>query len=302
MRTLLGLSAVVLAFAIGTGCNSDDSSEGQGDQEQLGSSSGGEASTSSSSSSGAGASSSSSSGGSSGAAVTESCTATFVWLQKDAYKETGGRTTDMWPPHTTTSLEIACDGSVLSAAFMANHGSEPGSKDAAGNPLLEETRRLQIPGSRTQLAQLLDTYKSCECEPASFLSMDSLDQDLVSDLLGRFTELIEGDTVSCPDGSKADLVTALQAQDFESALVIVPTCTWPGPDGTPAASLSEALSAAIAATGSGNALDDYHVCNNDAKLQADLVAGFASNGAITACPRNADTCKGPMWLYNPNAP
>src|SRR5262245_29962560 len=38
----------------------------------------------------------------------ETCTATFRWLQKDAYKNTGGRSTALWPPHTTTVLDVQC--------------------------------------------------------------------------------------------------------------------------------------------------------------------------------------------------
>lgn len=294
MRTLLGLSVVPVIFVLAAGCSSDEPKDTADDQSEIETSSSSSGAVSSSSSSGG--SSSSSGGSSSGAA--ERCKATFVWLQKDAYKETGGRTTDLWPPHTTTTLAVECDGAAVASAFMANHGSEPGSKDAEGNDFLAETRRVEVNGTRAELTELLGTYQGCECEPESFLSMNSLDQDVVADLLGEFTTLIEGDTVTCPDDTKDDLVTALNAQDFESALVIVPTCTWPGPDGNPAQTLSDALQTVIATT--GGVLDDFHVCNNDAKLQADLVTGFQTGGAITACPRNTDTCKGPMWFYNPN--
>lgn len=287
MRTSFGLSAVALTFVLAAGCGGDDLPESADDRSEIetGSSSGGETS------------SSSSSGGSSG--NEELCKATFVWLQKDAYKETGGRTTDLWPPHTTTALSIQCDGNVAETAFMANHGSEPGSKDAKGNDFLAETRRLEVTGTRTQLTELLATYRACECEPAAFLSMNSLDQNVVADLLGEFTALIEGPNVSCPGNTKDELVTALDTQDFESALLIVPTCTWPGADGTPAETLTEALQVVLAST--GDVLDDFHVCNNDAKLQADLVTRFQSGGVIAACPRDTDTCKGPMWFYDPNA-
>ena len=38
--------------------------------------------------------------------VTESgCEARFLWLQKDAYRSTAGRSFDFWPAHTTTQLE-----------------------------------------------------------------------------------------------------------------------------------------------------------------------------------------------------
>ena len=35
------------------------------------------------------------------AAPDDSCTATLHFLQKDAYKDGAGRSSDLWPPHTT---------------------------------------------------------------------------------------------------------------------------------------------------------------------------------------------------------
>lgn len=302
MRTLLGFSVGSFVMVLlAAGCGGDEAADPNDDDDKLqssSSSSSGDEATSSSSGGSSSSSSSSSSGGSSGAA--EACSVKLVWLQKDAYKETGGRTTDAWPPHTTTTLEITCDGTAVGSAFQANHGSEPGSKDLNGRDFLDVTKELTVEGTRAELEQLLATYRTCECEPDSFLSMNSLDQTVVEDLLEEFIGLVQEDDVVCQGATtKDDLVAALQAQNFEAALPLVPQCVFPGADGTPVDTLNEALELAISAT--SNTLDDYHVCNNDAVLQANLVEGFLASGTIGTCDRQSAVCKGPLWLYDPNA-
>ena len=295
MRPLLALpaSSLVLALLV-SACGGDEAAAPNDDDGALqtsSSSSSGEPTTSSSSSS-SGAVASSSSG------AVETCKATFTWLQKDAYKETGGRTVNAWPPHTTTTLAVTCNDQPVDSAFQANHGSEPGSKDAAGRDFLDPVHAVSVPGTRAQLTQLLDVYRTCECEPESFLSMNSLNQTVVEDLLSEFVTLVDDGATTCTgDTTKADLVSALQAQDFEAALLLVPECTFPGADGTPVDTLNEALTLAIAST--GNVLADYHVCNNDAVLQASLVTSFQSTGTIGTCDRTSAACKGPLWMYDP---
>ena len=109
----------------------------------------------------------------------EVCEATFRVLQKDAYKETAGRSSDLWPPHTTTVLEVTCDGEAVDGGFEANHGTEPGQTDANGDVILVEVGTYSAPGTREELELLLETYATCDCESTTeFLSLDSLQGDL----------------------------------------------------------------------------------------------------------------------------
>jgi hypothetical protein len=49
----------------------------------------------------------------------------------------------------------------------------------------------------------------------------------------------------------------------------------------------------------GGTLDEYHVCNNDAKRQAMAWEGFAASGDVKACDNTQAVCKGPGFLYAP---
>ncbi len=230
-------------------------------------------------------------GGDGGSA--EVCAATFRVLQKDAYKETAGRSSELWPPHTTTVLEVVCDGEAVDGAFQANHGTEPDAVDAAGDVILVEAATFSAAGSRAELLDLLDAYSTCDCDDETdFLSLDSLQGDLAADLLDTVGGYLQAN-LTCPDDSLGDLLTALQDGDFETALVIFPTCEWVGgasfEDG-----LSEAFAELLDAT--GEALADYHVCNNDAAVQKGLFDAFVSDGSL-ACPGGA-ICQGPLWFYS----
>ncbi len=46
-------------------------------------------------------------------------------------------------------------------------------------------------------------------------------------------------------------------------------------------------------------LDDYHVCNNDALLQAKLMEQFVATGEVVACDADDPICHGPAWFYTP---
>lgn len=222
----------------------------------------------------------------------ETCTATFRVLQKDAYKETAGRSSDLWPPHTTTVIEVACDGEVIDEVFQANHGTAPGDVDAAGDVILVEQATYEAVGTRAELGDLLDAYLACSCESETeFLSLDSLQGELAEGLLGTVIGYVETN-LTCPGTTLDDLVAALEMGDVETATAIFPTCTWAG--GTSfEAGLSEAFAEIVAET--GELLADYHVCNNDAAVQMALFDRFAADGSL-ACARG-DACRGPLWLY-----
>lgn len=232
--------------------------------------------------------------GGGGGGAEESCAATLRMLQKDAYKESAGRSSELWPPHTTTVLEIVCNGAPVDDASQANHGTEPTATDAAGDIILVETATFTAAGSRAELTALLDAYRGCDCEDTTaFLSLDSLQGQLASDLLEAVGGYLQTN-LTCPGTGLEDLLTALQAGDFETALAVFPTCSWIG-----GASFEDGLSAALGdlLAQSGELLGDYHVCNNDAAAQKGLFEGFVADGSLT-CP-GGDLCRGPLWFYAP---
>ena len=261
-RALLLLTVALL------GCGSDATPEGSG---------------------GAGGSSSSATGGSA------TCDGSLVFLQKDAYKETAGRSSASWPPHTTTTLSWTCDDGTEGSSFHANHGTEPGETDANGEVFLEETGSTAVAGDPTSLASLRDAYDACECSTA-FLSLDALGDAAVQDLVGALSQYIL-DNLTCGGAVDAQgLVDLLQQGEIAEALTELPNCNWAaGFDWEEG--FDEALTAII---GTASAtLADYHVCNNDAALQAKLIRGYVDSGTVTPCDGNDPICSGPTWFYSP---
>lgn len=229
--------------------------------------------------------------------VTEvSCEATFAILQKDAYKETAGRTSPLWPPHTTNTLTITCDGEVVREAVAANHGTQPGAKDANGDVILVEMKSVELEGSRGELEALADAFDACSCDAeTTFLSLDSLSDTVVEDLVEEVAGYLL-ENLTCAGPSTQEVVSKLTTGDIDGFLVGLEVCAWT--DGaTFEDGLDEALAAIIAAT--SETLADYHVCNNDAVLQAGLIDGFSASGEVYACDATSAACKGPLWFYEP---
>lgn len=248
-------------------------------------------------SSGSGASSAGGSGSGS-----ETCEATFVVLQKDAYKETAGRSTSLWPPHTTTVLTMHCaEGDAapveVDRAVQANHGTEPDDVDANGNVFLEEMKSTTVSGSRDELSALLEAYRGCSCESATaFLSLDALQDDAVQELVAELVVYLEANLTCTGATDTQALVALLEQGAIEDVLAALPDCTWAG--GTDLdQGLSGALETVLAQV--GETLAGYHVCNNDAMLQAQLVAGFENGDGAVACDATTPTCSGPLWFYDP---
>ncbi len=267
-------------LSLGVGCG-DDGSAGAG---------------------GAGAGSAGGSGGGGGATVQETCTATFHWLQKDAYKETAGRTSALWPPHTTTLLEVVCvpDGGAeeqVASSFQANHGTEPGAVDANGDVILEDMRQATATGTRAELLDLVAAYEACACEPAtSFLSMDSLGDAAVEELVTNLIVYLQQNLTCTSPGGVDALIQNLQNGEIDLVIADLPSCTWAGGT-TFEGGLDEALTTLLEQT--QEVLSGYHVCNNDALLQANMFEEFAASGDIVACDNTTAVCQGPLWLYEP---
>src|ERR1700722_19849501 len=91
----------------------------------------------------------------------DTCTATFTWWQKDAYKNAGGRNDPLWPPHTTTELQITCGGQVVTDTSMTNHGTALGQFDDAGTPMLTNMKQATATGSQDQMTAFMAAYQSC---------------------------------------------------------------------------------------------------------------------------------------------
>jgi hypothetical protein len=253
---------------------------------------------------GTGATGTSSAGGAGGAggAATETCTATFRWLQKDAYKDTAGRSSALWPPHTTTTLDVTCQkpgGAVemVGSGVMVNHGTAPDAKDAHGDVILVETKKAETTGARADLLNLLSTYEGCKCDPKTqFLSMDSLQDAAVQDLVQNVMAYLQMHLVCTSEGGTAALVQSLADGDIPTVIDDLSTCTWDtGSD--LASGLDDALGTFLATT--QEVLADYHVCNNDAALQAGLWDWFAQNQTVVVCNGDAPACHGPKWFYEP---
>ncbi|MBI5534371.1 MAG: hypothetical protein HY898_16730 [Deltaproteobacteria bacterium] len=233
----------------------------------------------------------------------ESCWAQLAWLQKDAYKETAGRSSAAWPPHTTTTVQVHCTGangvdSVIADAFMANHGTEPGVKDANGDVFLVEVRRsARVSGSREQLLSWVEAYKTCTCEPATkFLSLDGAQDDVMKKVMTTVVTYVQQHLVCTAPTTTDQIVGLMQDKSYDGLLAALKDCAWD--DGS---SWEAGLLAASQTVVSelGGTLDEYHVCNNDAKLQAAAWESFARDGAVKACDNSQAVCKGPSFLYEP---
>lgn len=232
-----------------------------------------------------------------------SCYALFHWLQKDAYKNTGGRTDQAWPPHTTTVMEIHCvdssgNDSIVASAFRDNHGTDPGTVDANGNPMLTEVKvSSPAPGALPDLMNLLSDYTQCECAPATqFLSMQDAEGPLEQQILSTVLTYVEANLVCSGSVTTSALVGMIQNGDFDDAIAALPSCAWTGTANW-ADGLSQATQAVAASL--GQTLAGYHVCNNDAMLEANLFSTFATTGSVVACDNSTPTCQGPAWFYNP---
>lgn len=244
---------------------------------------------------GSGSGGSSGLGGSSGSGGGGQCTATFKWLQKDAYKDTAGRSSELWPPHTTTTLDVTCEGIVVSSTFRENHGTKPGEKDKNGQVFLQEVGSMTVSGSQQDLEALVNDYGACECG-TQFLSLDALQDTAIQKLVQEVSTYVTDHLTCSGSVDAAGLVQLLQQGDISGVIAELPNCTWDaGSDW--AGGFDAALQKIIAAA--NETLSDYHVCNNDAELQADLVTRFQTTGKSSACDADSALCHGPKWFYTP---
>jgi hypothetical protein len=82
---------------------------------------------------------------------TQDCTATLHFLQKDAYRDGAGRSSPLWPPHTTTVLDYYCQENAAGDATNVNHGTAPDDTDAMGQVILDETGTVAVSGPMDEI-------------------------------------------------------------------------------------------------------------------------------------------------------
>lgn len=228
-------------------------------------------------------------------ALSSACTAKISYLQKDAYKDLGGPLTPGWPPHTTTQLTVKCNGAAEQVVAMVNHSDvQPGQKDKNGVAILVEVHSETVTGSAANMKKLIEAYKSCECKADTFFSLGKLESGPAAELYKTLKGILETD-VTCTGTGKQDLMAALTAQDAQKATEAWKKCT------IPEAKAQSAFEKGLLAAEQAQAIDlsGYHVCNNDAKLQAKLVRDFKSTNRVNACDANSTMCKGPAFFYTP---
>lgn len=227
---------------------------------------------------------------------TDACTATFTFLQKDAYKSTAGRSSDLWPPHTTTVLDVSCQtsrGEQHMAPFKENYGTKPGAKDAQGNDILVKVDMdpsiVTVKAPWGEMKKLVASYQSCGCDEKEFLGLDTIDAE-GKGLLEKLAPILD-----CPDSNEA-LLLALKEKRFEDAKRMATACKIK--DGVTPAQLSQAIAEVDAEV--KRTFSEHHVCNNNALLQMDLFARFRDHEDATACdPHDRALCYGPKLFFNP---
>lgn len=227
------------------------------------------------------------------------CTATLRFLQKDAYKSTAGRTNDLWPPHTTTQLDIACGSpaTIAASSFQANHGTKPTDKDANGDVILVETKAITATGKRAQLDAFQKAFDACSCEGGTqFLSLDQVQDEAVQKVVADLVTYAGSVLVCTGDKPTADVVGLLQKGDLTAFLAALDGCTFREGESFEKG-FNEALGKLLQA--SSTTLAGYHVCNNDAALQEELFTSFQTTGKIGKCDPANVLCAGPRWFYTP---
>ena len=220
-------------------------------------------------------------------------TGTLTVLQKDAYSDVAGRSLDLWPPHTTTVFKWDKGTEV-----QLNHGTAPDEKDSQGNLFLVATKVYEFSGTQSEIEALQKTYKEAVCDDASDKVLDmseakgvlvkSFLDGLVDYLLDDENNFICNGTVTVPK-----VIAHLRRGEISQVVTELENCGW----GQAKWSLVFETVLGDVVNDLGHNLSDYHVCNNDAALQVDLIKNFITTGKVEMPEKN---CSGPMMYYTPN--
>ncbi len=224
------------------------------------------------------------------------CSITFRVYQKDAYLEASGRNMPFWPPHTTTDVIARCPSGYLRRAERPNHGTQVAALDADGNRVLKLVHQRVLNGSRQRVESLLAAFNACECGN-TFLSANSIQDDAVRGLFASLSVYLS-DKINCSIaiGGNGAMLHALRVGELDFVRNNAASCTWEGSDDWQAV-VGRAWQEV--ARENADALSGYHVCNNDARLQAQLVEGFASSSVGLVCNPASSLCVGPSWFFDP---
>lgn len=220
-------------------------------------------------------------------------TGTLTVLQKDAYSDIAGRTSDLWPPHTTVVFDWENGHSV-----QLNHGTAPDEVDANGTPYLVETIAYTFTGTKTQMEELQTAFEGAVYDDPNhkFLGLSTVTTTLeIAFILGLSNYLLDGVNGFPEDGdiTKDSLVSLLDEGSYREFAGHLSSFSWTQENWTIA--LETVLGNVLESTQAQ--LSDYHVCNNDADLQVRLIKNYIATGEIEM-PLKVDD--GPMMFYNPN--
>lgn len=218
-------------------------------------------------------------------------TATFSVLQKDGYSNIAGRTSALWPPHTTTVFSWS-----LGSAVQLNHGQAIDVVDKKGNFLLEEVEVYSLSGTANDFSALQEAYMNAACDADNKLvfGISIASSNLEKAVLDGVKEMVRADASFKTAGfvSKDSLLALFEQREYGLVVKELPNCNWKQSDWKTAFETS--LATELAKEGKTSA--DYHICNNDAYLQVELIKNFIATGKVEL---NIGSCDGPRWYYAP---
>jgi hypothetical protein len=228
----------------------------------------------------------------------ETFNGTLTVLQKDAYSDAPGRTSELWPPHTTIVFKWSReDGTVMDSSVQLNHGTMPGATNSQGEVLLIEVKKYSFSGTQIQMEALQSAFDEAICDDGTrkFLDLAVASSVIEETLLEEVTDFVFGDENFACSGTvnKDSVIAFFEAGDIHKVVAELSKCNWTKEDW---------LIAFEAGFGKvvgdlGQALEEYHVCNNDAAMQVELIKTFMSTGEVVA---PIGDCAGLEWYFVPD--
>ncbi len=220
-------------------------------------------------------------------------TGTLTVMQKDAYSDVAGRSSDLWLPHTTTVFKWSKDSVV-----QLNHGTAPNEVDANGDKFLVVVKTYTFTGTKTELENLQTAYEGATFDNGTnskFLNLSDGTAVLETSFISGIKDYISDGANGFPDNgdiTRDSLITLFGSGMYKEFAEHVSSFSWTKSNWTTA--IETVLGDVLSATGEN--LSDYHVCNDDADLQVRLVKNFITTGKIEVPTKDND---GPMMYYTP---
>ena len=220
-------------------------------------------------------------------------TGTLTVMQKDAYSDVAGRSSDLWMPHTTTVFKWN-NGEFV----QKNHGTAPDEVDANGDKFLVVAKIYTFTGTKSQIEALQTAYEGATFDNGTtnkFLNLTDGTAALKTSFISGIKEYMLDGAAGIPedgDISRADLVALFEAGKYKEFGTHLPSFSW---DKAKWTIVIETVLGGILTSTEEN-LSDYHVCNDDADLQVRLVKNFIATGKVEVPSKDND---GPMMYYTP---